>query len=232
MNLPASSQEPDPQPTLETTPDGSVTVYSPRYAQHYHSKHGAQSQSQIVYLEGTRTHLHPDPHVLEVGFGVGLNFLTTLQSVLERKVKLHYIAFEFDPVQPELLEQAQAQHPFAENVVWQDVLTRWGDSFSYERDGIRLEVICEDVTETPLPSAWATAVYLDGFSPAANPEVWSESFCATVAAAMRPEAWLSTYSSSGQVRRALAAAGLEVHKQSGFDLGLLGKREFVVAQKK
>jgi len=213
--------------SIHPTPDGSATVYSSRYGQHYHSRHGAQTQARVVYLEGSKTHQNPAPHVLEVGFGVGLNFLTTLQNALERNVPLHYIALEFDPVPAEVLEAAQAKNPAALNGIWHDVLTRWGESFSYKRDHIQLEVLCEDVTETDLPLEWATAVYLDGFSPEVNPEIWTLETARKLARAMRPGGWLATYSAAGTVRRALEGAELEVHKRQG----MAGKREFITAVK-
>jgi len=213
--------------SIHPTPDGSATVYSSRYGQHYHSRHGAQTQARVVYLEGSKTHQNAAPHVLEAGFGVGLNFLTTLANALERGAALHYIALEFDPVPVGVLEAAQAKNPATSSGIWHDVLTRWGESFSYKRDHVQLEVICEDVTETELPLEWATAVYLDGFSPEVNPEIWTPQTVRKLARAMRPGGWLATYSAAGTVRRALEGAGLEVHKRHG----MAGKREFITAVK-
>ncbi|MBB6097712.1 tRNA U34 5-methylaminomethyl-2-thiouridine-forming methyltransferase MnmC [Deinobacterium chartae] len=208
------------------TPDGSLTLYSERFGQHYHSRHGAATQARVVYLEGTRTHLHPAPRVLEVGFGAGLNFLTTLSSALERGRALDYLAFEFDPLPAALLAELHAQHPLAGHPLWQAVLKTWGPGgLQLETPELRLEVRVQDVTGAALPERWASALYLDGFSPAANPEVWTPDFCARLAAALVPGGWLATYSAAGAVRRALAAAGLEVHKHRG----LAGKREFVTA---
>lgn len=213
--------------SIHSTPDGSATVYSSRYGQHYHSRHGAQTQARVVYLEGSKTHQNASPHVLEVGFGVGLNFLTTFTNALKRNVPLHYIALEFDPVPAEVLEAAQAKNLAASSSIWHDILTRWGESFSYKRDNIQLEVLCEDVTEIELPLEWASAVYLDGFSPEVNPEIWTPETARKLARAMRPGGWLATYSAAGTVRRALEGVGLEVHKRQG----MAGKREFITALK-
>lgn len=223
----------DLKPTPERTPDGSATLYSERYGQHYHSKHGAATQARVVYLQGTRSHLHAHPQVLEVGFGVGMNFLTTLANALERRVPLHYIAYEFDPVAPEILAAVHADHPLAEHVIWQTVLAQFGQSCvlqfpaQEQQPAIQLEIRCQDITQAILPNNWATAVYLDGFSPSANPEVWSPELCVRLAAAMQPQAWLATYSAAGVVRRALSAAQLDIHKQQG----LAGKREYITATK-
>ncbi|GEM49808.1 tRNA (5-methylaminomethyl-2-thiouridine)(34)-methyltransferase MnmD [Deinococcus cellulosilyticus] len=212
---------------IEKTPDGSLTVFSAKYQQHYHSSHGAQTQAQVVYLQGSQTHLHPSPRVLEVGFGVAMNFLTTLQDAVARNVPLHYLAYEFDPIPVEVLREYTHAHPMFEHSVWQQILQVWGQSFQVTEGQITVEVQVEDVTVADFPSDWATGFYLDGFSIAVNPEVWTPEFCRKVASSMQVGAHLATYSAAGAVRRALQNAGLQVTKHRG----LTGKREFVTAEK-
>jgi tRNA U34 5-methylaminomethyl-2-thiouridine-forming methyltransferase MnmC len=60
------------------------------------------------------------------------------------------------------------------------------------------------------PRSRFDAVFLDPFGPRVEGELWQGEFLAEVAARMAPGALLSTYSASFTVRRALAAAGLEV----------------------
>ena len=212
---------------IEKTPDGSLTVFSQKYQQHYHSSHGAQTQAQVVYLQGSQTHLHPDPKVLEVGFGVAMNFLTTLQDVVTRNIPLHYLAFEVDPVPAHVLREYTQAHPMFDHPVWQKVLEVWGKSFQISEGQITVQVRVEDVTVADFPVSWASGFYLDGFSIAVNPEVWTPEFCTKVASSMQVGAHLATYSAAGAVRRALQDAGLKVTKHKG----LTGKREFVTAEK-
>jgi tRNA U34 5-methylaminomethyl-2-thiouridine-forming methyltransferase MnmC len=54
------------------------------------------------------------------------------------------------------------------------------------------------------------AVFLDPFSPRRQAQSWDPTFVAAIAQRMAPGAWLSTYTVSKPVRRALAAAGLVV----------------------
>ena len=82
--------------------------------------------------------------------------------------------------------------------------------------GLELEVIAGDARDT-LP-AWggrADAWFLDGFSPARNPELWEPALLASVAARSTPGATAATYSAAGHVRRALAAAGFTVTRTAG-----------------
>ena len=73
----------------------------------------------------------------------------------------------------------------------------------------------------------ATAIYLDGFSPTRNPEVWTPEFVGRLAKTLAPGGVLATYSAAGHVRRALEAAGLRVERRPGAP----GKRECLRAMK-
>ena len=72
----------------------------------------------------------------------------------------------------------------------------------------------------------ADVVYLDPFSPEANPEPWAPAVLAALAECLAPGGTLVSYSVRGDVRRALAAAGLEVRKVAGPPGG---KREVLLA---
>ena len=78
-----------------------------------------------------------------------------------------------------------------------------------------------------LGEEWATAIYLDGFSPTRNPEVWTPEFVGRLAKTLAPGGVLATYSAAGHVRRALEAAGLRVERRPGAP----GKRECLRAMK-
>ncbi|MFC4452497.1 tRNA (5-methylaminomethyl-2-thiouridine)(34)-methyltransferase MnmD [Deinococcus sonorensis] len=209
----------------QRTLDGSWTVYSPQHAQTYGSRHGAATQAREVFLSGSGTAQHPAPAVLEVGFGLGQNFRVTLQDTLRRGVPLQYLAYEQAPVDEQTLREVSADDPLAQHPVWQQLLTRWGGPLQIGTPALQLELRCADVTTVALPCGWASAVYLDGFSPACNPEVWTPDFLARLAATLRPGGVLATYSAAGRVRRGLMAAGLQVQRCRG----PAGKREVLRA---
>ncbi len=218
----------NPTVRIEPSADGSLTAYHGLYNEYFHSKHGALSQARQVYLEGTETHRHPEPHVLEVGFGLGLNFLVTLQNARQRGAVLSYIAYEKDPVPLALLEAFQHGLSGVEDV-WEAVLAAWESPEGFILQGVdfRLEVCFRDVRQVRFPEGWASAIYLDPFSPRTNPEPWAAEVLQGLFRAARPGAVLTTYSVAGQVRRDLAAAGFTVTKVPG----ALGKREWLRATK-
>ncbi len=220
-----------PRPPPLATLDGSLTVHSPRYGQSYGSRFGAASQARQVFVQGSGTHLHPAPRVLVVGFGLGQNFRETLWATTGRP--LHYLAYEFDPLPPEMMHGVAAPDPLATHPAWAALLERWGQpistvaAFEVVLPDLTLELRREDVTLAALPTGWASAVYLDGFSPDVNPEVWEGGFLARLARTLHPGGVLVTYSAAGQVRRSLTAAGLQVERCPG----PAGKREVLRAVK-
>jgi tRNA 5-methylaminomethyl-2-thiouridine biosynthesis bifunctional protein len=61
----------------------------------------------------------------------------------------------------------------------------------------------------------ADAVYLDGFSPAVNPEMWSHATLQAMARHCRPGTTLATYTVAHSVREALEQIGFRVEKRQG-----------------
>ena len=66
-------------PELKQTKDGSHTLYSHRFSQHYHNPNGAVAESRHNFFEvnGLSDALKNGHEIiiLEVGFGTGLNLL-------------------------------------------------------------------------------------------------------------------------------------------------------------
>ena len=83
--------------------------------------------------------------------------------------------------------------------------------------GIRAEVIIGDARQTV--AAWSGQVdawFLDGFSPAKNPELWDENLLVDVAKHTHPNGTAATYTAAGFVRRNLTGAGFDVTRVPGY----------------
>ena len=66
---------------IEQTEDGSTTLFVPELNEHYHSVKGARTESQHIFIDmGLKASAATLPHILEIGFGTGLNALLTLET--------------------------------------------------------------------------------------------------------------------------------------------------------
>ncbi|MDO6462383.1 tRNA (5-methylaminomethyl-2-thiouridine)(34)-methyltransferase MnmD [Granulosicoccaceae sp. 1_MG-2023] len=215
--------------------DGSATAYSDAYRQTYHSTHGALTESRMVYLQnsGIADALAEGRavHVLEVGFGLGLNFLLSAACALGHNSTLRYTALEKDLISAATLRDLDygTLLPDAAPVV--DALEKAlqcppGDSLHLQHGPVSLQILCGDALHATLPGA-VDAVYQDAFSPDSNPELWTDDFLQGLCNTLRPGGRLTTYCVKGDVRRALKRCGLSVKKHPGPP----GKREVLIATK-
>ena len=195
------------------------------------SAHGLL-QAQVVFLGGCqlpqRWSAAPQFCVLETGFGLGLNFLTTWntwQKDAQRCSQLHYVAIEAYPVtMADLLRSPQALDPpnsalvaLAEELAQAWCGLRPGlQHFEFANGAVRLTLAVGEVMPMLQQlDCVANAVYLDGFSPAKNPEMWSQAALNAVAARCRPGSVLASYSVAAQVRKTLSDAGFLVRRCPG-----------------
>ncbi|MCB2137686.1 MAG: tRNA (5-methylaminomethyl-2-thiouridine)(34)-methyltransferase MnmD, partial [Rhodobacteraceae bacterium] len=157
--------------------------------------------------------------IAELGFGTGLNLLTTA-AAWERTGRagtLHFTSFEAFPMP--VADMARALGAFAELAdSIGPLLAAWGmGSRSFRLGPVAVEIVEGDARETlPLWPGRADAWYLDGFSPAKNPALWEAPLLTEVAGHTNPHGTFATYSAAGDVRRALQAAGFQVERVPGF----------------
>lgn len=189
---------------------------STRFADPYFSASDGLAETRHVFLGGNGL---PDRfeagfHIAELGFGTGLNLLAAWKMWEEcgMTTPLHFTSFEAYPMDPSEMAQALAVWP--ELADHADRLLAGG--LQFETDTLRLDVIIGDARETlPDWSGQANAWFLDGFSPAKNPELWSEDILQAVGDHTAPLGTFATYTAAGHVRRALSQAGFTVTRPKG-----------------
>ncbi len=194
---------------LVETADGSLTAYDPRYQDHYHSLAGAAMQARELYLYGSGVVADGKPRVIELGFGLGVNFFTTLTDVCSRDGFLEYLAIEKQPVAAELLEAALVEY---RGTVLEQVLSAWGGSFTIGGDCFELRLLVTDAADWRPLTDWASAVYYDPFNPKTNPDAWEPRVIRRFFRATAPGGVLVTYSVASRVRKALVEVGYRVGK--------------------
>lgn len=200
--------------------DGEVPV-STRFDDPYFSLSGGLAETRHVFLDGNDlpARFRDGFHVAELGFGTGLNLFATLQAwrVACPGKRLCYTSFEAFPMTAAEMRRALAAFPEVLPTA-EPVLAAWAEGARrIDLGDLCLTVLLGDARES-LP-AWrgrADAWYLDGFSPAKNPELWAEDLLAEVAAHTAAGGSFATYTAAGFVRRTLEAAGFAVTRAPGF----------------
>lgn len=199
--------------------DGVVPV-STRFDDPYFSLSDGLAETRHVFLAGNGLpgRFRPGFRVAELGFGTGLNMLATLIAWQEAGTPgtLHYTSFEAFPMQADEIARALGAFPEAAAVAG-PFLAAWRAGHSCFTNGpLEVEVVLGDARQT-LPN-WqgrTDAWFLDGFSPAKNPELWSEDLMCAVSGHTAPGGTFATYTAAGHVRRALQSAGFEVTRSPG-----------------
>lgn len=208
-------------PAIEPTEDGSPTLRHPVFGETYHSLHGAVAEARHVFIAGglKRCPL-PHVHILEAGFGSGLNAWLTLREAEESGRTVWYTAVEAYPVD---IRTAEALR-YADDPLF-GALHRapWGEPTEIT-PRFRLEKRAEDLVFARMDAIF-DIIYFDAFAPDTQPELWTEGLFRKLFAQTAPGGALVTYSAKGTVKRALRAAGYEVTRLPGAP----GKRHMVRA---
>lgn len=207
--------------TADVTWKDSGVPVSTRFDDPYFSLENGLEETRHVFLRGNDlpARFRDGFHIAELGFGTGLNFLATLEAWQSAGVQgtLRFTSFEAFPMSR--ADLAQALQPFkALRSLSQELNEQWSPIGGVYRIGeAELEVIFGDARETlPRWQGLAEAWYLDGFSPAKNPELWSAALLSDVGAHTAPGGTCATYTAAGFVRRALTEAGFQVERVPGY----------------
>lgn len=238
--------------TITWQDDG--TPYSPDYDDVYFSRQGGMAETDHVFLRANDLQARwlaaeqdTDPGVFtvaELGFGTGLNFLSCWrlwQQTDCQRLRLHFISCEKHPLSHSALQQALSQWPELEDLSC-ELLAHYPDhSGGYHRlilraSGKQAAAVVLDLyygnaldllQQQSSPDAHVDAWFLDGFTPAHNPELWSQDILTTVARLSKTGTTLSSYSVTGRVVRALRELNFAVEKRQGFG----NKRQMLFASK-
>ncbi|WP_109310697.1 tRNA (5-methylaminomethyl-2-thiouridine)(34)-methyltransferase MnmD [Ruegeria sp. AU67] len=192
---------------------------SDRFDDPYYSLQNGLEETRHVFLAGNElpARFAPGFHIVELGFGTGLNMLTVWSEWENsgQTTPLSFTSFEAYPMAPADMYRALAAFP---------ELAPWSERFLAQWEGgtcdlatLRLEVVEGDARQTL--QTWegaADAWFLDGFSPAKNPELWGADLMQQVADHTATGGTAATYTAAGFVRRGLEDAGFTVTRTPGY----------------
>ncbi len=198
--------------------DGDVPVAT-RFDDPYFSLGNGLSETAHVFLAGNGLpgRLRDGFHIAELGFGTGLNLLAALKLWRDTNQTgtLHFTTFEAYPMAP--ADMARAQAAFPEIAALAEEMAPHLGKTAFSLPGLAFQMQQGDARQTL--AAWdaqADAWFLDGFSPAKNPEMWEEALMQAVFDHTAPQGTAATYTAAGHVRAKLASAGFTVTRAPGF----------------
>lgn len=193
---------------------------------------GGWAQSQAVFLNGCGLSGTDEPawagaphwQILETGFGLGLNFLATWYAWRQDPLRprlLHHVAIEAWPVSADDVRHSARAfpelQPLAEQLAahWQGLLPGL-HRLVFEEGAVQLSLHIGTI-EAVLPTldSRCDSVYLDGFNPQVNPDMWSPAVMKAVARLCRPGTRVASWTVARPVRDALSAAGFQVQRCAG-----------------
>ncbi|BDA79677.1 hypothetical protein LPTSP3_g26070 [Leptospira kobayashii] len=226
---------------------------SERFGDVYFSKEGGTEESAYVFFEGNRiaekwketnTTNNSGFTIGELGFGTGLNYFITLEK-WKKEISpptVSFFSLEKFPLESSTLKIMKNHFP--EISTWekglldsyekalkdggQNLRSRiwtWTTPHPSHRTQFHLHVYFSDVITTL--GDWKEKIdawYLDGFSPAKNPEMWTAEVFQKIKSLSKEGTSFATFTAAGFVRRNLESVGFRVEKQAGFGR----KREMLV----
>jgi tRNA U34 5-methylaminomethyl-2-thiouridine-forming methyltransferase MnmC len=208
---------PELTPSDLTWRDGTIPVAT-RFDDPYFSLSGGLQETRHVFLSGNHLpeRFRDGFHIAELGFGTGLNLLAT---VLAHQGPGHvtFTSFEAFPLPAPAIARALSAFPDLAAIA-PTFLEQWASgATTLHFPHLTAHILLGDARETlPAWSGQADAWFLDGFSPAKNPELWSPDLMQEIARHTAPGGTFATYTAAGGVRRALTDAGFTVTRHPGF----------------
>ncbi|HWE98670.1 MAG TPA: tRNA (5-methylaminomethyl-2-thiouridine)(34)-methyltransferase MnmD [Caulobacteraceae bacterium] len=160
----------------------------------------------------------------ELGFGASLNIAALVDLWRAQPPpggSLHVFTVEREPLSAEEAALALSQWPrLAETAA------RMTGAWPSARPGLhrmafddwRVTIDVAVMEAGPALEHWpgrADAWFLDGFSPALDPQLWRDEVLQLIAARSAPGARVATYTVAGAVRRGLAQAGFDLQRRPG-----------------
>lgn len=211
-----------------------MTLQNSVHGQTYHSLAGAWSECEEVFLNPVIAHIREHQwqslKILDVGFGLGANWLSFVNFGLQNDFSLQIDSLENDSSLFSISKNESLQSKVSLKA-W-DCYLQIFQNKSLEEKNLKAKIHLQDGKKTLdgllQQHIFKNIILQDAFSPQVNPELWDEEYFEKLSQLCESNAILVTYSAASEVQRILKRVGFEVFKKPGF----AGKRERVVAVKR
>lgn len=214
---------------IKLTGDGSHTIYNNTLGEHYHSTFGAITESRHIFIDNGIKTINKNPvSVFEAGYGTGLNAYLTLLWATENKIKVDYTTVELFPPDKKTIDLLNYHEQLGDK---ENRLRLLNDAKWERKKMITLDFSLKKMNADiagKFDTEMADIIYYDAFSPAVQPELWSQQIFARLQKMLNHNGILVSYCVKGIVKQALRGAGFSVKVIPGPP----GKRHMLYAIKK
>ena len=210
------------------------TLFSEEFDDLYSSAKGAVAECNHVFIKGNNLNERFENlgenskfYIGEIGFGIGINFLTTCKSWLDHTKQNQVLEFySFDKYLfrlsdfktlnvscPDLKEYiSELERNYPRNIQGAQKISLFGGRIILNLIIGEIDNTQEYIKLMDKVDAW----YLDGFSPSKNPDLWSIKLFKCIHKSCHENTTFSTYTSSGLVKNNLTESGFNHSRAMGF----------------
>ncbi len=210
------------------TIDGSNTLFSKKYNQHFHDlKTGAIKESLDKHVIPAFSFFKNNTKlkILDICYGIGYNTLSTIYYV-----KKHNLDVNLEIYSPELDEDLikslkEFDYP-KEFDFMKSIIRTLSESFYYKDEKIEITIKIGDARECLKELKEFDIIYQDAFSSEVNKELWSVEYFKDIFSISKKNMIMTTYSISTNVRLSMYEAGFYI-----YEINPSGKRKQTIALK-
>ncbi len=202
--------------SIVATKDGSNTLFSKLYNQHYHNPDdGAINEALSKHIIPAFT-FHKNKKelvILDICFGIGYNTFSTIYYVIKNNidVKLNIFSPELDGNLVKSLETFEFPKEF-ENI--KHIIKSVAQTGKYEDKKIKIEVFIGDARDyiRNLEKNSFDIVYQDAFSSDVNFELWTKEYFDDIYKLCNDTCILSSYAIATPIRLSMYEAGFFIYE--------------------
>jgi len=201
---------------LVRTADGSNTLFSNKYNQHFHNiKDGSLSEALNKHIIPAFTY-HKNKkelNILDICYGIGYNSLASVYYVyknnLDIKLNIYSVELDFDLVKS--LKNFAYPKEFE---AFKNIINEISTKQKYKDENIKIEVAILNAREyiKNFPKDFFDIVYQDAFSSKVNMELWTKEYFDDIYKICKKSSILTTYAVATAVRLSMCEAGFFIYE--------------------
>ena len=196
------------------TVDGSHTLYSEKYQQHFHDIDTGAIKESLTKHVIPALEFHEKAQtlrILDICFGIGYNTFSTIYYVLKHNIKskLEIYSPELDE---QLITSLDTFHFPQEFDEIKHIIQAIAKEHYYEDEKFKIEVKIGDAREYIKTLNNIDVIYQDAFSVEVNKELWSVEYFKDIYHCANENAIMTTYSVATNVRLSMFEAGFEIYE--------------------